>query len=317
MLQFRICPKCGAEIKSKTAYFCYACGKELEPPKMPIPKEPQEEQRPQKESISFSVPAFLITPIKLVGLFLTILVLGAVIGILFLKYKDRVVTTKRVPQNQATIEESFSSLENSVLGKGVLSELTPSTIDVYIEGTRPEAVLPKIFGKHFKEDFKTQVDLDLSEAASFLEESFALFERENPQASPSSEIAFVSKARDLDFVEKKLEKLSPETSPSATLIENYLVISNSPSLMKEIERSLRKLSLSLALKTEFAESLRHLPEQGQLLIHLDSRDGKGSPEALLRTVYDWIPENLSGNGFIILNEDGKTKVIGEEEDIKR
>lgn len=311
MLQLRICPKCGAEIKSKTAFFCYACGKELEPPKTPIPEESQEEPRPQKEEISLTIPAFLFTLIKLIGLFLIILTLGSGIGILCLRYKDRIIKTKKTPLNQVFIEESFQPLENSILWRSVLPELTPATVDIYIEGTKPEIVLPKIFGRQFGEDFENQVGLNLPEAASFLEEQFALFEK--IETTPSGEIAFVSKARDPDFVEKRLEELSPETSPSAVMVENYLVFSNSPNLIKEIERSLRKLSLSLALKTEFAESLRHLPEKGQLLVYLTHRDGKDSSGTLRKAVRDWIPDSLTGNGFMIIEENGRTKVVGEVE----
>lgn len=309
VLQLRICPKCGAEIKSKTAFFCYACGEELEAPKFAVSPEPQKSPPLQKE-ISFAVPYFFILFAKLGGLFLLILVLGAGIGVGISHFRGRLAKTPPSTPNRAIVEENFPGLAPALPGKGNLPELTPATVSLYLEGTKPEVVLPKIFEESFGEELENQVGLNLTEAASFLEEQFALFERQETTAG--SEIAFVAKARDTDFVAQQLEKLPSESSVSAVLIENFLVVSNSRGLTEEVERSLRKLTLSLALKTEFAESRRHLPEEGKLLLFFASRDEAWREKSSLKRVYDWIPGDLSGNGFVFVEEKGKTLVVGEE-----
>jgi hypothetical protein len=198
------------------------------------------------------------------------------------------------PQNEALIPDTSFAVENHPFSAKGLSEIVPADVDLYLESIDPEILLPSLVSEEDWAEatkfFDEQVGLSPNEAASFLENEFAIIQ----EATAS---AFLSRVRDSDFVEQKISEIEEYNGWGAKLVNGFLVVANSPDLIHKIEEAQKKLTLNLSLTSGFAEARQKLPKTGQVFVYGKKR-------------LDFIPESLKGEAFVIAKKNNGTFVVG-------
>ena len=138
--------------------------------------------------------------------------------------------------------------------------------------------------------FDNEVGLSPTEAASFLEVEFALVQE-------STASAFLARVKDIDFVEQKIAEVGGYNEWQARMVNGFLVVSDSPKLIRSVEEAQKKLTLNLSLTSGFAEARNKLPKTGQIFFYGKKR-------------LDFIPEATKGEAFVISKKDGGVLITG-------
>jgi len=289
VLRLRICPHCQKETYSEEAYFCHRCGAELSPPSAkPLP--PIKEKRRKKQVPAVVVVAALVSFLLSIG--------GA--GVYYFCFKSQNPPTLPVgrpapaPKNEIFLAEVSFKIPNHPFSAKGLSEIVPAEVDLYLESIDPEVLLPSLILEDewagIEAVFSERVGLSAPEAASFLEDEFAFIQ----EASAS---AFLARARDVDFLERKLVETEGGQGWEAKVAEGFLVMSNSPELIHAVEEAQKKLTLNLSLTSGFTEARKKLPKTGQIFVYGEKR-------------LDFIPEEIKGEAFVIAKKDRGILITG-------
>jgi hypothetical protein len=198
------------------------------------------------------------------------------------------------PTSEALVANLSFAVPNHPFSAKGLSEIVPADVDLYLESVDPEILLPSLVTaddwSETEEFFNEHIGLTPTEAASFLEDEFAIIQ----EATAS---AFLSRVRDADFVEQKIADVGEYEGWQAKLVNGFLVVSNSPELIAKIGEAQKKLTLNLSLTSGFTEVRQKLPSTGQVFIY-----GKKRPV--------FIPESLKGEAFVITKKDEGTLIVG-------
>ncbi len=299
MLRLRICPNCQEETRSPKAYFCHRCGAEL-------PAPPGAEDRVEPQSVETghapSLPKGRTKNRKLkivAATFMIALVvaIAAGIGVHYFQTnfsRPSSPSLSSLPKNEAFVTDVSFAIENHPFsGKG-LSEIVPADVDLYLESIDPEILLPSLVSAEdwsgVENFFDEQVGLSPAEAASFLEDEFAVVQ-------DSTASAFLARVRDTDFVEQKITEIEEYEGWQARIVEGVLVVSNSPDLIRTIEEAQKKLTLNLSLTSGFVEARQKLPQTGQMFYYGKKRLG-------------FIPEEVKGEAFVVSKKDGGSLIVG-------
>jgi len=294
MLRLRICPNCQEEIYSQKAYFCHRCGAELPPPpeiEKPSRAETKPKVKEEKKKARVSKLLIIITT----TIFFAAL---AIVGNHYFRYFSKIELfpppSPPPPKNETFVADiSFEVANHPFSAKG-LSEVVPADVDLYLESIDPEILLPSLISPEdwskIQSVFSEKLGLSVSEAASFLEDEFAVVQ----EATAS---AFLARARDVDFLEQKIAEVGEYNSWQAKVVEGILVISNSPDLIRRIEEAQKKLTLNLSLTPGFAEARKKLPKTGQIFYYGKKR-------------LDFIPDSIKGKAFVVSKKDGGVIITG-------
>lgn len=304
MLRFRICPNCQEETYSTKAYFCHRCGAELSsPPEIDLPEAGKvlEVKSEVKEK-----PSKKRTTVLAVAATLVVASLCAAAVYFYFQTNSLTLPGRQAGGRQASLPFQPSSKNETLVAdvgfevpnhpfsaKG-LSEMVPADVDLYLESVDPELLLPSIVStedwSEVESFFSEQVKLTPAEAASFLEDEFAVVQE-------STASAFLAKTRDVDFLQQKITEVGSYEEWWAKIVEGVLVISNSPDLIHTIEEAQKKLTLNLSLTSGFVEARQKLPPTGQIFVYGKKR-------------LEFIPEELKGEAFVIAKKDGGILITG-------
>lgn len=288
MLKLRICPKCQEETRSFKVYFCHRCGAELPPP-------PEVKGKYGVGGEDKTKKASRVVVLSLVIVALTALGLG---GFYFYsRFRSASPSAPSSPppsyKNETFVSGFSFPIEDHPFSAKGLSEMVPADVDLYLESADPELVLPSLVSSddwaRVESVLTERVGLSAEEAASFLEDEFAVIQE-------STASAFLARARDVDFLEQKISEVG-EYEWEVRLVEGFLIISNSPDLIQSIEEAQRKLTLNLSLTSGFAEARKKLPQTGQIFYY-----GKKRP--------DFIPDSIKGEAFVVSKKNEGILIVG-------
>ena len=198
------------------------------------------------------------------------------------------------PKNETFVADVSFAVENHPFSAKGLSEIVPADVDLYLESIDPEVLLPSLMSAEDwskVESFSSEaLGLSVSEAASFLEDEFAVIQE-------SAASAFLARVRDADFVEQKISERGEYEGWQAKMVNGFLVIANSPDLIHKVEEAQKKLTLNLSLVAGFAEARQKLPQTGQIFYYGKKRLG-------------FIPESLKGDAFVVSKKNEGSLVTG-------
>lgn len=306
MLRLRICPQCSNKVESLTALFCYHCGAEL--PEATAKEAGKEEKKvpddKQKVGIRFSNWKLLVSFFLLLSILL--------VGIILLRASPsqgfKMPQGSQLPPNEVLFKGTGLTQEGAVFGKGGFAEITPAEIDLFLEGRRPSFFLSRFLSEEEERLFERIVGLSLEEAQSYLEDDFALVR----QATAS---AFLGRVKDKNFVEKKVkavEALEEKPNFKPHLLKDFLIITNSSDLYRQIEEASRKLKLNLSLSAPFAEARKALPEEGQAFVFAAEKNVLADVFAAFfgREFNQERFEKLKGTAFVFLPKEEGVLVKG-------
>jgi len=291
MLRLRICPQCQEEVYSQKTYFCHRCGAELPPP--PIIKETAStEVKPsvKKENRKRRIPRLSLVIAALI--FAT--ALGVGVYYFYSHRQPSSISPPPAPKNEAFVADVSFEIPNHPFSAKGLSEIVPADVDLYLESIDPEVLLPSLVSSEdwakAESFFSEKLGLSANEAASFLEDEFAVIQ----EATAS---AFLARARDVNFLEQKIAEVGEYDGWQAKVLESILVISNSPDLLRLVEEAQKKLTLNLSLTPGFAEARKKLPQTGQIFFYGKKR-------------LDFIPDSIKGKAFVVSKKDGGVIITG-------
>jgi len=292
MLRLRICPNCQEEIRSQSVYFCHRCGTELPPPSE-TKKVPQAESSSQiKEK-----PRRKGVPTAIVAAALCAALLSAIGGGVYYFYSQNQRPLPPKPQslkNEAFVDDTVFEVENHPFSAKGLSEIVPADVDLYLESIDPEILLPSLVSSEDWEEaqsfFDEQIKLTPTEAASFLEDEFAIIQE-------STASAFLARVKDVDFLEQKVEEVGEYNGWWVKMVNGFLVVSNSPELIHAVEEAQKKLTLNLSLTSGFAEARKKLPKTGQIFYYGKKR-------------LEFIPDSVTGEAFVVSKKDNGILITG-------
>ena len=300
-MSVRICPRCSTLIESASAIFCYNCGQELGhsgtsettgKPKA-IFSKPHEYVR--KKGSSFYFFLFLIP----------ILILFLVVSVFYLLAIRKSLQTPLLKPSSNEFVSTVSALPISPVkfGKYDFASIVPASASLYLEGNNLRLFLDKFLGSEDKKNVESKVGLNLDEVSSFFEPEFALV------ASPSS-IALIGIGKDSDFLKERSLKLAREKIKSQVM-DQYFVVSDSEPLLRDIQNTYKKISLSLTMTAKYQETVKHLPDLGQILIYSENL------ESTMFALKMYFGEKLrspisflSGTSFVITAGNGSTVIKG-------
>lgn len=294
-LRLRICPNCQEETYSLKSYFCHRCGAELPPPSgLSSAKGGSGSPKFRGEGKK----RFLVLRLAVVGG--VFMLIGAVgIGFYDVYSQSRsspasLTSIPEAPANEIFTAKVLFPIENHPFSARGLSEVVPAEIDWYLESNQPEKILPAILPAADWEKIEAvlleAVGLTSTETASFLEEEFAIFQ----EASSS---AFLARVKDSDFLQSKIAPREPIDGWQVRLLQSYVVVYDSEEILVAIENAMKKLTLNLSLVADFVEARRKLPSSGQVFSYGSER-------------WEFIPESLKGNAFVVSGKGGGTLVTG-------
>ena len=292
MLRLRICPNCQEEIRSPKVYFCHRCGAELPSPPE-IKKVPQSEFPPptKESSDKKQVPTVVVAVALCAALLFAV---GAGVYYLYSQNQRSLPPILSITKNEAFVVDVGFEVENHPFSAKGLSEIVPADVDLYLESVDPEVLLPSLASAEdwskAESFFSEKLGLSASEAASFLEDEFAVVQE-------STASAFLARVRDVDFLEQKIEEVGEYEEWRAKLINGFLVVSNSPELIHAVEEAQKKLTLNLSLTSGFTEARKKLPQTGQIFCY-----GKKKPE--------FIPNSVTGEAFVVSKKDNGVLIVG-------
>ena len=293
MLRLRICPNCQEEIRSPKVYFCHRCGAELPtPPDVSEPSKPVETRHapspPKKDKNR-----------KLVVIVAATLVVALLSAIFYYVYvycpmQPFPLSQPPVPKNEAFVDDvSFEIPDHPFSAKG-LSEIVPADVDLYLESVNPEILLPSLVSaedwSRVESFVSDQLGLNASEVTSFLEDEFAVIQE-------STASAFLARVKDVDFIEQKIAEVDVYDNWQAKMVNGFLVVSNSPELVRAVEEAQKKLTLNLSLTSGFVEARKKLPQTGQIFYYGKKR-------------LEFIPDELKGEAFVVSKKDNGVLIVG-------
>lgn len=175
-----------------------------------------------------------------------------------------------------------------------LAEVIPADVDLYVEGRGVveflSSALPAEDWAQAESAVNDQLGLTVAEAASFLEDDFAIV-REGTSS------AFLARSRDVDFLEQQLADQASFEGWQARLVGGFLVIADSLELTAKIEAAFKKQILNLALTSAFVESRQNVPA-GQVFVFGSTRPW-------------FLPEDVKveSDAYVVARKDGGTVVI--------
>ncbi len=292
MLRLRICPHCQEEIRSPKVYFCHRCGAELPTP----PNLPEADSGPVETGHAPSLPKK--PKLKIVAAaFIIALAAAAGVGVYYFQTNSSRPSLPPPPsslKNEAFVADVNFAVANHPFSAKGLSEIVPADVDLYLESVDPEILLPSLVSAEEWSKVESlvndQLGLNVGEAASFLEDEFAVIQE-------STASAFLSRVRDADFVEQKISEIGDYDGWSAQIVNGFLVVANSPDLIQAIEEAQKKLTLNLSLTSGFAEARQKLPPTGQMFYYGKKR-------------LDFMPESLKGDAFVVSKKEEGALITG-------
>jgi hypothetical protein len=176
-----------------------------------------------------------------------------------------------------------------------LAELVPAKVDLYVEGRDPRpffrAVLSSEDWKELEGTVLERTGLTLDEAASFLEDDFAVVQE-------GTASAFFARGRDLDFLAQQLRDQEVLGEWRANLVGGFLVITDSPELTAKIEAAFNKQTLNLTLTSSFVEARKDIPP-GQIFVYGTRRPWFLPPDIA-----------IDANAYVVAKKGGETVLIG-------
>lgn len=299
-MSVRICPRCSTLIESQSAIFCYNCGQELNhaPASNDLVLTPQVDITAKKDTKRKSnIPILTFLTIFLaILLFISLVYLGA------FRYKSN-APLLRPSSNEFVSTISALPISPFNFGKQNFASLTPVSIDLYLESSNPKLFLDRFLSTGDKKSLESKVGLNLDEMTSFFDPEFAYVE-----SSGSAALAMVGK--DLDFLKDRAAKLSGERL-KIQLLDQYFIVSNSSSLLRDMENAYKKVALPLVLMSNFQETVRHLPGTGQVLIYSQSiESARSALSYYFGNRLNLAVSSLSGTSFVINGLSGSTVIRG-------
>jgi len=294
MLRLRICPHCQEEIRSRQAYFCHRCGAELPPPPKVEEKSQPEIVAQVKEKVSKKQMPVVVVATLVGAVLLAATVVAGVYYFQIRPSRSSLPSLPSVPKNEVYVPNTSFAVPNHPFSAKGLSEIVPADVDLYLESADPELLLPSLVSSDDWAKVETvlneKVGLTPTEAASFLEDEFAVVQE-------STASAFLARVRDADFVVQKIAEVGEQAGWRAKMVNGFLVIANSPELIQKIEEAQKKLTLNLSLTPGFAEARQKLPPTGQIFYHGKKR-------------LEFIPESLKGDAFVVSKKNEGSLVTG-------
>lgn len=294
---YRTCPKCRLQIESSTAFFCYFCGEEL--PDEPVCIVNKKPSLPlvsaKKKKAQYTAKIKSLAKYFLVGIAVLSLGGAVVASLQFLKTRSRYLDylQKRLPKWETSVLEGVNlGVPNFHYKENPFSPLAPQTVDWYLESTNPSVILSKILPPDKSKAIEEELSLTFKEIETYLSPRYALIR----QATSS---AFIAEMISIPFVQQVAAAAGEVEGFRGYILDKYLIVTNSESLLLAIEDCFNKLELSLALTPQFSEAVRKLPDSGQVFVYGQR------PEWL-------IPESVSGTAWLVYDEDGITYVVGSE-----
>lgn len=303
MLRLRICPSCQEEIRSPKAYFCYRCGEELpSPPDQPPAGGGSEADRGKTEPVETRLIASLPKkriPTAIVAATLVVAVFVGV-GVYYFRMNfstlpaGRQASLPSALKNETFVANTTFAVENHPFSAKGLSEIVPADVDLYLESISPEVLLPSLVSEEDWEKaqsfFDNEVGLSPTEAASFLEDEFALVQE-------STASAFLVRVKDVDFVEQKIAEVGGYNGWQARMVNGFLVVFDSQKLIRSVEEAQKKLTLNLSLTSGFAEARNKLPKTGQIFYYGKKR-------------LEFMPDSVKGEAFVVSKKDDGIFITG-------
>ena len=188
------------------------------------------------------------------------------------------------------------------------AQLVPAKVDLYFESRGLADFFKIILAKESQKQLETILGLDLTEAESYFEGTFAFVQQ-------STASAVLAKIKDRDFVEKKMKEIEAAGAPKEfqfILIGEDLIVSDSPPFLAEIKEVSRRERLNLNLSAAFAEGARNLPGRGQAFIFAPNRPGLlAFIKQIVGSDYNEIKSlQLKGSAFILEATGGESSFRG-------
>ena len=292
MLRLRICPNCQEEIRSPKVYFCHRCGAELPSPPE-IKKVPQSEFPPptKESSDKKQVPTVVVAVALCAALLFAV---GAGVYYLYSQNQRSLPPILSITKNEAFVVDVGFEVENHPFSAKGLSEIVPADVDLYLESVNPEILLPSLVSaedwSRVESFVSDQLGLNASEVTSFLEDEFAVIQE-------STASAFLARVKDVDFIEQKIAEVDVYDNWQAKMVNGFLVVSNSPELVRAVEEAQKKLTLNLSLTSGFVEARKKLPQTGQIFYYGKKR-------------LEFIPDELKGEAFVVSKKDNGVLIVG-------
>ncbi len=299
-MSVHLCPRCSTLIESESALFCYNCGQELERgfellnPSLQTPV-----LKTSSRSVFWLGPPFLL---------LLLLLLSLSLFYLSRKMELSPPTAPRSSNNEFISTVSALPISPFAFGKYQFGSLSPATVEFYLESSNPKIFLEKLFGEKERRELEEKVGLNLSEISSFFEPNFAYIK----SATGS---AFLTVGKDLDFLKDRTNKFGRQERLHSRVLSNYFVVSDSLSLLAEIESVYQKTDLPLSLTARYREVQKALPPEGQIFVQAtDVESLKAALGVYFNGKLDSAFESLRGSSFVITVVGGSTVVRGLESD---
>jgi len=319
MLRLQLCSKCGARVSSDSSYFCHSCGARLDRDvENHLPAEGSNRGEsapipPTSKGVSLPKSRWFRVLLCLIGALLMLVVIVFVSKLFFSLIIDKAATTvedniRRGYQTPAPItqgiEASFAITPHS-LGETGLDRLVPGDVSYYLEGQSPQELLPWLWeGGALQASISSQTQYSLEEISSYLERDFVLFER------GSGEVGFVSRVVDIEFWRDLLDTLEITDPYWVQVSSGVLIVTNSQSLLEDVERAARKAILSIALSSDYSKSRRRLPAEGQFWFFRFNYQ-KPTSSSSFHTINSLL-QDINGTGFVITTDGSRTVLIGED-----
>lgn len=282
MIRYRICAHCGSQIESSSALFCYHCGELLDQPA---------EEKKENQALSLS-PAEstsgLRHPARAVGLIIIVIIFLITTSVT-LSLSGR-LNLGRLPKNAGSavlLKNFFYAAAEQTWEKPLFAEVIPDNIGFFLFGGDVKSFLEKLLTPDQINKFQSLTGLSLAEAQSYLNTGFGFF---GDQLS----WGFLTKVKSPDFARTKIMEAAQkgQTEASASVIADYLLISNSSDLAATVSETIARKHLSLSLKAGFVEAWRNSDRKAQYFLY--ARDEQSLGEALVMILGPEIGQEVKG-----------------------
>ena len=269
----RTCPVCREGLGIVGNYFCFRCGAKL----------PQELTSADVRTYlkgHLTPPLFIVKEefskdiLKLktsyIVFILVIILLTA--SAMFLSRLNAITKKRSTPVKEVLVDERIlktdADLPLASFGNQSLSSLIPPDVDLYVEGFD----ISKFLSSFTNLPLSTSVpktDLKLSDVETLLDRQYVIFSRiKDKNGSGRKRVwGFLSKAKNNEKL-SVLAEATKESSFSARLVDDYLVVSNDSEVFEDVKRAKGKTILSFSLNSKYATAKNSVPSQGKLLILL-------------------------------------------------
>lgn len=270
MLKYRICAHCGSQIESSSALFCYHCGELLDQ----LTEEKKENQTLSSSSVKST--SGLRHPARAVGLIIIVIIFLITASVALILSGG--LNWARPPKNVGSavlLKNFFYATAEQTWEKPLLSEVIPDNTGFFLFGSDAKAFLEKLLTPDQINKFQSLTGLNLEEAQSYLSTGFGFF---GDQLS----WGFLTQVKSPDFIRTKIMEAAQkeQLEASASVIADYLLISNSPETAAAVSETIARKHLSLSLKAGFVEAWRSSAHKAQYFLY--ARDEQNLGEALVR-----------------------------------